>query len=1150
MKPAVDGGGVIGRVIAGSARNPLLTILVVGALAAWGWLSLRRAPLDAIPDLSDAQVIVFTEWMGRSPDLVEDQITYPISTSLISAPGVKYVRGQSMFGMSFVYVIFEDGTDIYWARSRVLEYLNEAQARLPAGVNPTLGPDATGVGWVFEYAVVDETGAHDLAQLRSIQDWNIRYALESVQGVAEVASVGGFEKQYQIAVDPTKLRAYGVTLQDVMAAVRRSNEDVGGQVIEISGHEHVVRGRGYVKSLRDLEMIPIKLARTGAATSVSSGGGMNAGDAPTSPPRGMGTTGMSPSGMGVAGTGMSAGTRAEDSRGGMGAPMNSTQASGAGLDAGASSSVPIYVKDVAVVGVGPDIRRGIAELDGKGEVAGGIVIMRYGENALDVIDAVKARIVEIEKTLPSGVKIVVTYDRSGLIRASIDTLKKTLIEEMIVVAIVIFVFLLHVRSALIPILTVPLGILLAFIPMYFQGLTANIMSLGGIAVAIGAMVDASIIIIDNIHKKLEEWEHAGQPGNRASVVIAAMQEVGPSIFFSLLVITVSFIPVFTLEGTEGRLFKPLAFTKTYSMGFAAVLAVTLTPALAAMIIRGRIRSEEKNPINRWLIAAYSPVVRFVVRHRWAVIGAAVIAMVLTVPAYFRLGNEFMPPLNEGAILYMPTAPPGMSDAEASRILQEMDRELREFPEVETVFGKMGRAETATDPAPIGMVETVIVLKPRGQWRDGMTWDQLIREMDEKLQFPGMPNIWWMPIQTRTEMLSTGIRSKLGVQVFGDNLVQIEEASIAIERALANVPGTRSAFADRSTGGFYIDVIAKREEAARHGMTVGDVNDAVQIAIGGMNISETVEGRERYAINLRYAREFRDSPESLEDILVATPTGAQVPLSQVADIQTVTGPPMIRSEDGKLVGFVFVDTDRPIADYVEDARRVVERDVQLAPGIRVAWVGQFKYLERAKEKLKIVVPITLLIVFLLLYGSTRSLVETGIVLLAVPFSLIGAIWLLYLLDYNMSVAVWVGLIALAGLDAETGIIMLLYLTLSHRRHEREGRLRNAADLEDAIVEGAAKRIRPKLMTVLTMMIGLVPVLWSTGTGADVMKRIAAPMVGGLATSFLLELTVYPAIFAIWKRRRNGFPTAAARSVASDGSLDDVDPATSTSNEASP
>jgi Cu(I)/Ag(I) efflux system membrane protein CusA/SilA len=1033
--------GLVGRVIEGSARNPLLAILFVGCLGVWGWLSLRKAPLDAIPDLSDAQVIIFTEWMGRSPDLVEDQITYPISTSLIAAPKVSSVRGQSMFGMSFVYVIFEDGTDMYWARSRVLEYMNEAQARLPEGVTPTLGPDATGVGWVFSYALVDHTGKHDLAQLRAIQDFKVRYAVESVPGVAEVASVGGFEKQYQVTVDPVKLRARGVTLEDVMRAVRRSNEDVGGQTIEIAGHEHIVRGRGYVKSVRDLELVPVKV------------------------------------GMG---------------------------------------GVPVYVRDVGNVSLGPDARRGIAELDGLGEVTGGIVVMRYGENALDVIDAVKRRLAEVK--LPDGVEVVVTYDRSGLIRDSIDTLTHTLIEEMIVVSIIIFLFLLHVRSALVPILTLPLGVLLAFIPMGFQGLTANIMSLGGIAVAVGAMVDASIITIENIHKKLEDWEAQGKPGDRTGVIVAAMQEVGPSIFFSLVVITVSFIPVFTLEGTEGRLFKPLAFTKTYSMGFAAILAVTLTPALAAIFIRGKIRGEHRNPINRWLVAAYIPVVRFVVRQRWLVIGSAVAIIVFTIPAYLRLGSEFMPPLDEGAILYMPTAPPGMSDAEASRVLQQQDRELRTFPEVERVFGKMGRAESATDPAPIGMVETVVVLKPRAQWRTGMTYDRLVAEMDAKLQYPGMPNIFWMPIQTRTEMLSTGVRSPLGIQVFGDTLVEIEETAIAIERALAAVPGTRSAFADRSTGGFYVDIVVDREKAARYGLTVADVNEVVQGAIGGMTVSQTVESRERFSINVRYPRELRDDPERLGDILVAAMGGgAQVPLSQVADIETRTGPPMIRSEGGRLVGFVFVDTDRPIADYVADARAVVARDVTLPAGTRIEWVGQFKHLERARAKLTIVIPVTLMIVFLLLYLNTRSLVETGIVLLAVPFSLVGAIWLLYLLDYNMSVAVWVGLIALAGLDAETGVVMLLYLTLAHKKRVTEGRLHSEADLEEAIVDGAARRIRPKLMTVLTTMIGLVPVLWSDGTGADVMKRIAAPMVGGLLTSFLLELTVYPAVFAVWKRR---------------------------------
>ncbi len=1041
-----SGVGIIGRIIAASANNPLIVILIIGALGGWGWLSIRRAPLDAIPDLSDAQVIVFTEWMGRSPDLIEDQITYPISSSLVSAPGVKYVRGQSMFGMSFVYVIFEDGTDIYWARSRVLEYLNTAKARLPAGVEPTLGPDATGVGWVYEYALVDRTGKHDLQELRTLQDWNLRFALSSVEGVAEVASVGGFVKEYQVVVDPQKLQAYGVTIRDVMMAVQRSNQDVGGSVMEIAGHEHVIRGRGYIKSKADLEHVPLKVTSRGA---------------------------------------------------------------------------PVMISDIGAVELGPEIRRGVAELNGQGEVCGGVVIMRYGENALDVIDGIKVRLDEIRKTLPAGLEIVPTYDRSTLIRASIDTLRRTLIEEMIVVAIIIFVFLLHVRSAIVPILTLPLGVLLAFIPMAFQHLTANIMSLGGIAVAIGAMVDASIIIIENIHKKLDDWERGGKRGPRVDAIIAAMQEVGPSIFFSLLVITVSFIPVFTLEGVEGRLFKPLAFTKTYSMGFAAILSVTLTPALAAIMIRGKLVHEERHPINRVLMYIYAPIVRAVVNHRKLVVVLALLVMVFTIPALRTMTSEkrseFMPPLNEGALLYMPTAPPGMSDAEASRTLQLMDKELKAFPEVESVFGKNGRAETATDPAPFGMVETTVVLKPEAQWRPGMTWDRLKHEMDEKLRFPGMPNIWWMPIQTRTEMLSTGIRSKLGIEVFGDNLQQIEDAAISIERAVSAVPGTNSAFADRSTGGFYIDITPKRDEAARFGLTVADIDEVVETAIGGMKVSETVEGRQRFPINVRYAREYRDDPSVLGRILVGTPSGAQIPLSQVAEIKSVTGPPMIRSEDGKLVGYVFVDTDRPIADYVADAKSAVAQHAQLPAGVRVAWVGQFTYLERAKEKLKLVVPITLVLVFFLLYFNTRSLVETGIVLLAVPFSLVGAVWLLYLLDYNVSIAVWVGVIALAGLDAETGVVMLLYLTLAHRRWSDEGRLHTRADLRESIVEGAAKRIRPKLMTVLTMMIGLIPVLWSEGTGADVMKRIAAPMVGGLVTSFLLELTVYPAIFALWKGR---------------------------------
>ena len=1037
-------GGFVGRLIADSARNPLLTILLVTGLAIWAGYAMTHGPLDAIPDLSDVQVIVFAEWPGQSLDIIEDQITYPIQSSLLAAPRVKFVRGQSFFGLSFVYAIFEDGTDIYWARSRVLEYLNEVQAQLPRGVTPTLGPDATGVGWVFEYALVDDTGNLDLQELRSLQDWTLRYALESVPGVAEVASVGGFVKQYQVILDPNKLSAYGIPVRRVVQAVRDANQQVGGRVLEIAGHEQMIRGKGYVDSLEDLELAPLKV--TGDGT-------------------------------------------------------------------------PVYVKDVAEVKLGPDIRRGIAELDGRGEVVGGVVIMRYGENALDVIQAVKKRLAEVEKSLPEGVEVVVTYDRSGLIEASIDTLKKTLTEEMIVVSLVILVFLLHVRSALVPIITLPLGVLLAFIPMYYQGLTINIMSLGGIAVAIGAMVDAAIIIIENIHKKLEVWNKARGNATRLDVMIQAMQEVGPSIFFSLLVITVSFMPVFTLQGVEGRLFKPLAFTKTYSMGFAAVLAVTLTPALAALFIRGRIRGEERTPLNRWLVAVYAPVVRLVVRFRKTAIVFAVVLMAATVPAYFDLGSEFMPPLNEGAILYMPTAPPGMSITEASQILQSMDRKLRQFPEVASVFGKMGRARTATDPAPIGMVETVIVLKPKEEWRPGLTWDGLIAEMDGKLRYPGMPNVWWVPIQTRTEMLSTGIRSQLGIKVFGDSLEQIEATAVAIEQAVTSVPGTRSAFAERSTGGFFADFEVDRREAARYGLSVADINEIVMTAIGGMNVSETVEGRERYPINVRYAREFRESPEALRRVLVPTPGGAQIPLVQVARLDFVTGPPMIRSEDGKLVGFVFVDlAGRPIADYVEEAREAVAAQVELPAGTRIEWTGQFKYLERAKDRLKLVVPVTLLIVFFLLYFHTRSLVETAIVLLAVPFSLIGAIWLLWALGYNMSIAVWVGLIALAGLDAETGLIMLLYLKLSLNQWRESGRLKSFQDLRESIVEGAAQRIRPKLMAVATTMIGLVPVMWSTGAGADVMKRIAAPMVGGLVRSFLLQLTVYPAIFAIWKRRQ--------------------------------
>jgi Cu(I)/Ag(I) efflux system membrane protein CusA/SilA len=1035
--------GLVARLIAACAANRTVTILLVVAGALWGAYALRHAPLDAIPDLSDVQVIVFAEWPGRSPDLVEAQVTYPISTTLLAAPGVRFVRGQSFFGLSFVYAIFDDGTDLYWARSRVLEYLSGVQAKLPEGVLPVLGPDATGVGWVFEYALVDRSGKLDLAELRSLQDWNLRYALESVPGVAEVASLGGFVRQYQVLLDPNRLRSFGVALGDVVEAVRESNEDAGGQSLELAGHEYVIRGRGYVERLEDLRRIPLRTGPNGA---------------------------------------------------------------------------PVHLEDVAELRLGPDMRRGIAELDGQGETVGGIVVMRSGQNALAVIERVKARLDEIRAGLPEGVEIVTSYDRSELIEGAIGTLRRTLLEEMAIVSFVIFAFLLHVRSALIPILTIPVGVLLAFVPMLHQGLTANIMSLGGIAVAIGAMVDASIIVVENCHKRLEEWEHAGRPGSRNAVLLAAMQEVGPSLFFALLVITVSFLPIFTLEATEGRLFKPLAFTKTYAMGFAAVLSVTLTPALAAIFLRGRIRGEAEHPVNRVLVHLYAPVVRFVVRRRALVVAAALLLMAATAPVYLALGSEFMPPLNEGTLLYMPTAPPGMSMTEAAAVVQRMDQELMAFPEVARVFGKIGRAETPTDPAGLEMVETVITLKPREEWRPGMTWERLVREMDAKLRYPGMPNLFWMPIQTRTEMLATGVRSQLGIKVFGDDARTIEQVSVAIEHALHGVAGTRSAQAERLTGGFYLDVRIDREAAARLGLRVRDVNEAVELAIGGMNVSETVEGRERYPIQVRYARDFREDVDALGRVLVATPLGAQVPLGQVANVEFRMGPPFVRSEAGRLLGVVSVDVgERPIVDYVEDAKRAVAEQVTLPPGTRLEWAGQFQYFERARARLVLVLPLTLLLVALLLYWNTGSLVETGMVVLAVPFSLIGAFWLLWLLDYNLSVAVWVGVIALAGLDAQTGVVMLLYLTLAHRRHVEQGRMRGMADLEEAIVEGAARRIRPKLMTVVAMSAGLLPLLWSSGPGADVMKRIAAPMVGGLASSFALELLVYPALFAIWKRR---------------------------------
>ncbi len=1063
---------MIRRIIAYSATHKFIVLLGTLFFTAAGLWALYKINLDAIPDLSDTQVIVFTEWPGRSPDLVEDQITYPIITTLISAPRVQFVRGQSFFGLSFVYVIFEDGTDMYWARTRVLEYMQEVTGNLPPGVTPTLGPDATGVGWVFQYALVDETGRHNLQELRSFQDWYLRYWLEAVPGVAEVASVGGFVKQYQVNLDPNKLIAYRVPLSRVIEAIRRSNNDVGGRVLEVATTEYFVRGRGYIQSTRDIETVVV------------------------------GTDGQ---------------------------------------------GTPIYVRDLGYVQLGPDMRRGLAELNGQGEVVGGIVVARYGENALAVIEGVKQKLDSIKSSLPEGVRVVTTYDRSDLILRAIDTLKSKLAEEIAVVSLVIALFLLHLRSSLLAALVLPVAVLLSFIPMYFMGLTANIMSLGGIAIAIGAMVDAAIILIENAHKRLEQWERAGRPGSRAAVLIGAFQEVGRSLFFSLLIITISFVPVFTLQAQEGRLFKPLAYGATFSMFFAALVSVTLIPVLGALLVRGRIRSEEKHPLSRLLIRLYTPVLRFVIKYRWTVIVASLLLVLSTIPVFLKLGSEFMPPLNEGSILYMPTAVPGMSITEGAKILQIQDRILRQFPEVTSVFGKIGRSRTATDPAPLSMVETTVLLKPQEEWRQvpddrwysgwapeflqkalrrvwsdsrPMTWDELVADMHQQLNFPGMPPVWWMPVQTRTEMLSTGIRSNLGIKVFGPELDPIQQVGLEIENALHDVPGTRSVFAERVTGGYFVDFHIDREAAARYGLTVGDVEDVIEAAIGGKNITQTVEGRERYPVRVRYLRELRDDRTKLRRVLIATPTGAQIPLSLIADLSFTTGPPLIRDEDGQLVGYVFVDvTAKDYEGYVQQAQQIIQEKVQLPPGYRLEWAGQYRYLVRMKERLKYIIPLTLFLIFLLLYWNFDSWKEPLIVFLAVPFSLIGAVWLLYLLDYNLSVAVWVGLIALAGLDAETGVVMLLYLDLAYRRWKQEGKLNTFTDLKEAIHEGAVKRIRPKVMTVSVILAGLLPIMWAGmhETGADVMKRIAAPMVGGVITSLILELTVYPAIFAVWKGR---------------------------------
>ena len=1039
---------MIERIIAASVRNRFLVFVFTLFAICAGIYALRQTPLDAIPDLSDAQVIVYTDWEGRSPDLVEDQVTYPISTAFIAAPKVKFVRGESMFGKSFVYVIFQDGTDIYWARSRVLEYLNSIRATLPEGVNPTIGPDATGVGWVYEYALVDDSGKLDLAQLRSIQDWNLRYALESVQGVAEVAPVGGFVKEYQIDVDPNALVAHNLPLSEVVTRVKSSNADVGGKTFEVATTEYFVRGRGYFKSLEDIENVVLKV----------------------------------------------------------------------------ENGTPVYVKNIGKVHLGGALRRGVAELNGDGEVVGGIVVMRYGENALDVIDGVKKKLEQIKSLLPQGVRVVPTYDRSELINRSISTLREKLIEECVVVALVCLVFLWHVRSALVAIITLPIAILASFVPMFYSHLTSNIMSLGGIAIAIGAMIDAAIIMVENAHKSLEYFreQHGREPDNREriEVIIAAAKTVGRPLFFSLLVITVSFLPVFSLTAQEGRLFKPLAFTKTFSMFFAAMLAITLAPVLMTLLIRGKIAPEAKNPVNRFLISIYEPALNFVLRFRGYVLLGALLLLLLTIFPFARLGKEFMPPLNEGTLLYMPTAVPGMSITEATKILQIQDRQLKTRPEVTTVFGKAGQAETSTDPAPLSMFETIVSLKPFDQWPRGMTWEKFLAELNTNLRTPGMANIFWMPILTRTEMLTTGFRSALGIKVFGPDLQGIENLAVQIEKAIVDLPDTRSAFAERTVGGYFLDFDVNREAAARYGLTVGDVNDIIETAIGGKTITTTVEARERYPVRARYAPDFRQDLDSLKRVLIPTPTGAQIPISLVADIKYRTGPPSIRNENGQLVGFVLIDpATSDIDGYVRQASKRIAERVKFPAGYYTEWAGQFQYIQQAEQRLKVVVPLTLLIIFMLIYFNTRSVVKTFIVLLAVPFSLIGAFWLLWILGYHMSVAVWVGLLALAGLDAETGVVMLLYLDHAWEKFRAEGRMKSIADLRAAIHEGAVQRLRPKIMKACAILFGLLPIMWSpiTQTGADVMKRIATPMVGGVVTSALLELLVYPVIFLIWKRQ---------------------------------
>lgn len=1036
--------GLIAKLIEWSINNKFLVIIFTAALIALGIWAVSTTPVDAIPDLSDVQVIIITEYPGQGPRIVEDQVTYPLTTKMLSVPYATDVRGYSMFGYSMVYIIFEDGTDIYWARSRVLEYLNGLQGTLPAGVNPQLGPDATGLGWVYQYVL--NSDKKDLQELRSIQDFFLKYELSSIQGVAEVASIGGYVKQYQVNLDPNKLASYNIPLQKVKMAIKQSNNDVGGRLLEIGEMEFMVRSLGYIKSKEDLENIAI---------------------------------GVSP-----------------------------------------NSGSPIYLKDVATIDIGPELRRGLAEWNGEGETVGGIVVIRFGENALAVIDRVKERIEELKKSLPADVTIDVAYDRSGLIDRAIDNLSDKLIEETIIVALIIIAFLLHIRSSFVAIFTLPTAVLISFLIMRLQGINANIMSLGGIAIAIGAMVDASIVMVENAATHLSSEQDKPQNERRQhwATILESAKEVGPSIFYSLVVITISFLPVFTLEQQEGRMFRPLAFTKTYAMAGAAILAITIVPVLIGYFVRGKIRKEEENPITRLLVKIYHPIVDFVMKRRWWVMATALIIVLITIIPFSKLGSEFMPPLYEGDLLYMPTTLPGISITKARELLQQTDKIIKSFPEVESVFGKIGRAETATDPAPLTMIETTIRLKPQEEWREGITPEKLVEEMNSAIQIPGLTNAWTMPIKTRIDMLSTGIKTPVGIKIAGPDLNVLQDLGKQVEELMKTVPGTRSAYAERSVGGNYIDFIIDREAIARYGLTVADVQDVFMSAIGGMNITKTVEGLERYPVNLRYSRDYRENIESIKRVLVPIPMGGNVPLEQLGEFEIKKGPPMIKSENARPNTWVYVDIkDVDVGSYIDNAKEVIEKNLTLPAGYSIKWSGQYEYMERASKHLSMVIPLTLLIVIVLLYMNTKSMVKTGIVLLALPFSMVGAVWFLYLAGFNMSVAVWVGIIALLGVDAETGVVMLLYLDIAYEKFKKNGLLKSMADLREAIFEGAVKRIRPKMMTVMTTMLGLLPILIGLGAGSDVMKRIAAPMVGGILTSMIMELTVYPAIFYTIKRR---------------------------------